>query len=87
MTVTEGLGKSRIAPTFSKWGYENNGTNKQQQPDFGKHDTSTHCPCVPSFNLLGLTVPEKSVTTKIINVGKLERKKNEKLKGQIRAAD
>ena len=41
--------------------------------------------CVPSFNLLCLTVPEKSVT-KIFNVWKLERKKNEEIKGWIRAA-
>ena len=37
------------------------------------------CPlstCVPTFNLLSLTVPEKSVT-KNFNVWKLERKKNE----------
>ena len=34
----------------------------QQQPDSGIHDTSAHCSRVyPSFNLLGLTVPEKSV--------------------------
>ena len=39
--------------------------------------------CVPSFNLLGLTVPEKSVT-KIFNVWKLE--KNENIKRWIRAA-
>ena len=46
------------------------------------------CPlskCVPSFNLLGVTVPEKSVT-KNFYVWKLERKKNEKIKGWIRAA-
>ena len=36
--------------------------------------------CVPSFNLLGLTVPEKSMT-KIFDVWKLERKKNENNKG------
>ena len=36
--------------------------------------------CVPSFNLLGLTVPEK-IVTKNFNVWKLERKKNEKNKG------
>ena len=41
--------------------------------------------CVPSFNLLGLTVHEKSVTKKF-NVWKLERKKNEEIKGRIRAA-
>ena len=43
---------------------KNKGMNKQQQPDSSIHDTSI-CPlsmCVPSFNLLGLTVPEKSVT-------------------------
>ena len=43
------------------------------------------CPlsmCVPSFNLLGLTVPEKSVT-KSFNVWKLEGKKNEEIQGQI----
>ena len=36
---------------------------KQQQPDSGIHDNT--CPlsmCVPIFNLLGLTVPEKYVT-------------------------
>ena len=61
---------------------KNKGTNKQQQPHSGIHDTSAHCPRVPSFNL-GLTVPEKSVT-KNFNVRKLERKKNEKkIKGQI----
>ena len=39
----------------------NKGTNKQQQPDSGIHDTSAHFPSVPvsSFNLLGLLVPEK----------------------------
>ena len=42
---------------------KNEGTNRQQQPDSDIHDTSVHCPRVsPSFNLLGLTVPEKSVT-------------------------
>ena len=35
-----------------------------------------------SFNLLGLTVSEKT-PTKIFNAWKLERKKNEELKGQI----
>ena len=38
--------------------------------------------CVPSFNLQGITVPEKSVT-KNFNVKKLERKKNEEIKGWI----
>ena len=38
--------------------------------------------CVPSFNLLGLTVPEKSVT-KYFHVWKLERKKQEEIKGWI----
>ena len=37
---------------------------------------------VPNFNLLGVTVPEKSVT-KNFKVWKLERKKNEEIKGQI----
>ena len=59
------------------------GMNKQQKPDSGIHDTSAHC--VLSFNLLGLTVSEKSVT-KNYNARKLERKKNEEIKGQIRAA-
>ena len=39
----------------------NKGTNKQQQPDSGIHDTSAQCPRVPSFNLLDLTVRENSV--------------------------
>ena len=44
-----------------KWRHK--GTNKQQQPDSSTHDTTTHCPFgVLSSNLLGLTVPEKSVT-------------------------
>ena len=38
--------------------------------------------CVPSFNFLGLTVPEKNVMKKF-NVWKLERKKNEEIKGRI----
>ena len=38
--------------------------------------------CVPSFNHLGLTVPEKNVT-KNFNVWKLERKKSEEIKGRI----
>ena len=56
--------------------------NKHQQPD---SDTSAHCPRVyhgPCFNLPGLTVAEKSVT-KNFNVWKLERKKNEEIKGRI----
>ena len=68
-----------------KW--RNKGTNKQQ-PDFGIHHTSAHCPLptyVPNFNLLGLTVCDESVT-KNFNVWKLERKKNEVIKGQIRVA-
>ena len=56
--------------------------NKQQQPDSGIHDTSAHClMCVPSFNLQGLTVPEKRVM-KNFNVENW-RKKNEEIKGQI----
>ena len=38
--------------------------------------------CVPSFNLLGLTVFEKSVTNNF-QCWKLERKKNEEIKGWI----
>ena len=41
------------------------------------HPLST---CVPSFNFLGLIVPKK-IVTKIFNVWKLERKKNEKNDG------
>ena len=37
----------------------------QQPPDSGIHDTMSTC--VPSFNLLDLTVPEKNVTN-IFNV-------------------
>ena len=37
---------------------------------------------VPSFNFLCLTVPEKNVTKKV-NIWKLERKKNEEIKGHI----
>ena len=37
--------------------------NKQQQPDSSIHDTSAHCSRVYQvFNLLSLTVPEKSET-------------------------
>ena len=36
--------------------------NEQEQPDSGIHDTPAQSTCVPSFNLLGLTVPENSVT-------------------------
>ena len=54
---------------------KNKGMNKQQQPDSGKHDTSAHCTCVPSFNLLGHTVSEKSVTTKCkcLKIGEKEK--------------
>ena len=45
---------------------KNQGMNKQQQPDSGKHDTSAHCMCA-KFQLLGHTVSEKSVT-KNLNV-------------------
>ena len=51
-------------------------------------DTRYICPlstCVPSFSLQGLTISEKSVT-KNFNVWKLERKKNEEMKGRIRVA-
>ena len=51
--------------------------NKQQQPDSDLHKISAKSTCVPSFNLLGLTVPEKGVM-KNFDVWKLERKKNEK---------
>ena len=55
--------------------------NKQQQPDSGIQDTSAHCSRVyQSFNLLGFTGPEKSGTINF-NVSKLERKKNEEIKG------
>ena len=69
---------------FNVWKLErkkNEELNKQQQSDSGIHNTSTHCSHVISSNLLGLTVPEKSVTKKF-NIWKLERKKNE-LKGWI----
>ena len=39
---------------------KNKEMTKQQQPDSCMHDTSAHCP--RGFNLLGLTVPEESVT-------------------------
>ena len=55
----------------------NKGTNKQQQPDSSIHDTSAHCPRVYQ-----VSVPEKSVM-KNFNVWKLERKKNEEIKGRI----
>ena len=71
---------------FNVWKLErkmkNKGTNKQQQLDSGIHDTRPLSMCVPSFNLLSLRVPEKSVT-KYFNVWKLERKENEEIKGQI----
>ena len=53
---------------------KNKGTNKKQQPDLSILDASAHCPCVPSFNLIGLTVPEKSVM-KIFDVLKLDKEK------------
>ena len=62
-----------------KW--TNKATNKQQQPNSCINHTCTHCPHVPSFKFLGLKAPEKNVT-KIVNVWKLERKKNKEIKGQ-----
>ena len=58
------------------------GMNNPQQPDSGIHDTSTHCPRVQSFNLLGPIVPEKSMM-KNFYAWNLERKKNEEIKEQI----
>ena len=56
----------------------NKGTNKQQQPDFDKYDTSAHLStCVPSFNLLGLTIPKKSVT-KNFNIENWKERKMKK---------
>ena len=68
---------------FQNWKKEkqrkrNKGTNKQQQPDSGIHDTSTYCPCVPSFNFKGITVFEK-IVTKMFSVREMERKKNEEI--------
>ena len=46
----------------------NKETNKQQQSDSGIHDIIHPLfTCVKSFNLLGLTVPEKNVT-KMFNI-------------------
>ena len=53
--------------------------NKQQQPDSSIHDIAAHCLCVPSFNLLGLTVPEKRVMKNFIVEN--WREKNEEIKG------
>ena len=52
--------------------------NKQQQPDSGIHDTSAHC---PSYNLQGLTVPEKSVTKQNILMFENWRVRKMKKKG------
>ena len=62
---------------------KNKGTNKRAAAWF--RYTRYICPlstCIPSFNLLGLIVPEKSMT-KNFNVWKLERKKNYEIKGWI----
>ena len=53
---------------------KNKGTNQQQHPDSSTHDTSANFQPVPSFNLLGLTVPEKSVTKILMFENWRERK-------------
>ena len=56
--------------------------NKQQQPDSGIHDTSTHFyKCIPSFNFVGLKFLRK-VWQKCLMIENW-RKKNAEIKGQI----
>ena len=53
--------------------------NKQQQPDSGTRYICPLSTCVPSFKLLGLTVPEKSVM-KNFNVENWRERKMKKQK-------
>ena len=80
--MTEGQGKSSIAPTFSKRGYKIKGMNKQQQLIlvYTIHLSTVHV-CT-KFKPSLLHSSEENCD-KNLNVQKLERKKNEKIKGQI----
>ena len=84
LTVSE----KRVTKNFNVWKLE----RKKNEEIKGWKRAATWfwytryiCPlsmCIPSSNLLGLTVPEKSVT-KNFNVWKFERKKNEEIKEWI----
>ena len=56
--------------------------NKQQQPDSGINDTPAHSSGVPSFNLLGFTVPDKN-WRKISILENWSNRKMQEIKGQI----
>ena len=57
--------------------------NKHQQPDSSVHGTSTLLSmCGPSFNFVCLSVPEKREMN-FFDIWKLERQKNEEIKGRI----
>ena len=49
-----------IKENFNVWKLESKKNEIKGQISSSRliHDTSAHCPCVPSFNLLGLTVSE-----------------------------
>ena len=70
---------------FENWkeNCRNKGTSKKQQPDSGIHDTSVHCPCVYQVSIFYASQFLRKVWQKNVNVWKLERKKNEEIKGQI----
>ena len=61
--------------------WRNKEINKHQQPDSSIHDTSTYCPCVDQV----LTLCDSQSLRKEIffDIWKLERKKNEEIKGSL----
>ena len=66
-------------------------TKQNYDPFYPPYDSGIHyrnihllSTCVPSFNSVGLTVPEKSVA-KFFNVWNLERKKNEEIHNGMNA--
>ena len=84
-----GLTEKRDKNCFGIWekeNWRNKGINKHQQPD----SSNTWCTwyinllsmCGPSFSFVGLSVSEKR-EMKLFDIWKLDRKKNEEIKGRI----
>ena len=62
--------------------WSNKGINKNQQLDSSTRYINLLSMCGPSFNFVCLSVPEKREMN-LFDIWKLERKKNEEIKGRI----
>ena len=59
------------------------GINKHQQPDSITHDTSTYWPCVDQVSTLCASHSLRKERSIFFYIWKLERKKNEEIKGRV----